>query len=214
MMRDMEENLVVNEIIPECKVSFFELHDGKMHYLLTQHSLFNRKHKPFLLCKCMRGAGVVDPDHKCELTSHAETLRLHERSGRRWDRRRSRPDGDTYTVKKHMDWIDVENDGISHFGLHPNLLPRDTLRFDIFHLRCAITRRLLSYLQRFVLGTTPALIDEFSDILLKFWSEYSVLLFNMNKTFQSFKGDELLSFIINTKTIVEWFKKFLSQQIP
>ena len=108
-----------------------------------------------------------------------------------------------------MDWVDVENDGISHFGLHPNLLPRDTLCFDIFHLRCAVTRRLLTYLQKFILGTTPALIDEFADILLKFWSEYSVLLFNMNKTFQAFKGDELLAFIINTKTIVEWLKKSL-----
>ena len=51
------------------------------------------------------------------------------------------------------------------------------------------------------------MIDEFSDQLLKFWSDYSVLLFNMNKTFQSLKGDELLAFIVNTKPIVEWVKK-------
>ena len=98
-MREMEQNLTVNEVIPGCKIGFFELHDGKMLYLLTQHSLFNRKHKPFLLCKCKRGAGILDPGHQCELISHVESVRLHDRSEHRWNRRRSRDDGHTYTAK-------------------------------------------------------------------------------------------------------------------
>ena len=31
---------------------YYELHDGKMLYMLTQHSLWNRKHHSFLLCAC------------------------------------------------------------------------------------------------------------------------------------------------------------------
>ena len=36
--------------------TFYQLHDGKMLYLLTQHSLFNRKNYPFLSYACQRGA--------------------------------------------------------------------------------------------------------------------------------------------------------------
>ena len=35
--------------LPDTKFSYYELHDGKMLYLLTQHSLFNQKHFPFFM---------------------------------------------------------------------------------------------------------------------------------------------------------------------
>ena len=40
------------ESLPSCNVSFYDMHDGKMLYLLTQHSLYSRKFHPFLLCDC------------------------------------------------------------------------------------------------------------------------------------------------------------------
>ena len=46
------------------KVNFYDLHDGKILYILTQHSLFTRKHHPYLLCSCGRGDGVVTPNHQ------------------------------------------------------------------------------------------------------------------------------------------------------
>ena len=197
MEKDKDEPL-----IPDSKLTFYELHDGKMQYLLTQHSLFNRKHYPFLLCKCQRGQGVKDKEHKCTFTSHEETVRLYDRSLKRWKRQKGIPNvGEKYSVTKHMDWVDEKNFGISHFGVHPNILRRDSLRFDVFHLRCAITRRMMSNLQGFILGTTPELIEKFNTIISGIWSTYNVLLFNMNKSFQSFKGDELLDFIRNTKQI-------------
>ena len=195
-------------LIPDSKLFFFELHDGKMHYLLTQHSLFNRKHYPFLLCKCQRGQGVKDINHKCELISQEETLRLHDRSLRKWTRKRGIPAiGHKWTVKLHMVWVDEKNYGISHFGIHPNTLRRDRLRFDVFHLRCAITRRMMAYLQGFILGTTPDLIEEFNAIISDIWSTYNVLLFNMNKTFQAFQGEELLLFIKTIPKITKWLNK-------
>ena len=35
--------------------SYYDMHDGKMLYLLTQHSQWNRTFHPFLLCSCKRG---------------------------------------------------------------------------------------------------------------------------------------------------------------
>ena len=58
--------------LPDTKFSYYELHDGKMLYLLTQHSLFNRKHFPFLLCTCGRGEGVLNENHKCQFVSHTK----------------------------------------------------------------------------------------------------------------------------------------------
>ena len=46
---------------------FYDLHDGKMLYLLTQHSMWNRKNRPFLLCSCERGEGVKNNNsHVCK----------------------------------------------------------------------------------------------------------------------------------------------------
>ena len=53
-----------------CDVSFYDLHDGKMLYLFTAHSLHNRRHHPFLLCKCQRGQGCIDENHECVLIPH------------------------------------------------------------------------------------------------------------------------------------------------
>ena len=53
--------------IPELtnkNITCFELHDGKILYLLTQHSLFYFKYFPFLLCKCQRGQGITDENHE------------------------------------------------------------------------------------------------------------------------------------------------------
>ena len=69
------------------------------------------------------------------------------RSLRRWDDKRLISDANNvYTKKKHREWCDINNVGITHFGLHPDEFRRDDIRFDIFHLRCAITRKLMSNL--------------------------------------------------------------------
>ena len=52
-IKQLKENGIPE--IPNTNITYFELHNGKMLYLLTQHSLFNCKHFPFLLCKCQRG---------------------------------------------------------------------------------------------------------------------------------------------------------------
>ena len=186
------------------RASIYDLHDGKMLYLLTQHSLFNRKHHPFLLCKCHRGEGVTDSEHVCTPILHADQIKYWERSKRRWDNKRERSGNDAWSKKQHMDWIDTDNFGISHFGFHPDELRRDSLRFDVFHLRCAVTRRIMSCLRAYMMKQTTDIMSTFSDLLLTFWSEYNVLIWNINKPFASMTGSKLLSFIEHTPQIIDF----------
>ena len=95
-----------------------------MLYLLTHHSLFNRKHQPFLLCTCQRGEGI-DRNHICKLIDHDEQIRLWDRSKRRWLLKKGGVDSAKYLVKYHRDWVDVKNSGVSHLGLHLDKLRRD-----------------------------------------------------------------------------------------
>ena len=54
-----------NSIVNECNFNFYDMHDAKMLYLITQHSSWSRKNHPFLLCKCQRGQEVADESHQC-----------------------------------------------------------------------------------------------------------------------------------------------------
>ena len=193
-------------MLPGCNISFYDLHDGKMLYMLTQHSLWNCTHHPFLLCKCKRGEGAVNSNHQCELLSHDDQLKLWDRSLRRWNEKISRSGSINYSRHTHMDWIDEHNFGISQFGLHPDILPREHIRFDVFHMRCAITRRLMACLRKFMLRTPPELMKKFSDLIRNFWSIHNVLIWNTNRPFTSFVGSELLAFIQNSTVIVDFLK--------
>ena len=190
---------------------YYELHDGKMLYLLTQHSQWSRKFHPFLLCKCGRGEGVRNnATHVCVPISHQEQITLYERSMRRWDLKRSRDP--TYNLKKHLDWIDISNSGISHFGIHPNLLPRHTIRFDMFHMKCAVTRKLMASLRLILLNQATDVIDSFlKTVLKKFWNDYHMYVWKNKKNFASFLGNEIALFVGNTKSIVNFLEANLVQ---
>ena len=81
----------------------YELHDGKMIYLLTGHALYNRKFHPFVLCKCMRGDGLKE-GHVCKIISHEETVQMWDKSKKRWERKHAKlKAGEKYTKK--IIWI-------------------------------------------------------------------------------------------------------------
>ena len=183
---------------------FYDLHDGKMLYLLTQHSQWSRKNHPFLLCKCGRGEGVTaNENHVCKRISHEEQIVAYNRSVHRWDLKRSREQH--YSVKDHMNWVDDKNGGISHFGLHPDLLPRNGIRFDTFHMKCAITRKLMGYLRRFMLNQSNDMFDDFMNGVLKnFWNDFHLYVWKNKKNFSSFLGNELALFVSNVGAIVQF----------
>ena len=106
-----------------------------------------------------------------------------------------------------MDWIDINNKGISHFSLHPHLMMRDDIHFDIFHLRCAIPRRMMNYLRKFMMKTTTDLMKKSTDsFLTKNWSNHNVLTCNLNKLFTFFIECELILFIKNILLVVQFLK--------
>ena len=127
----------------------YDVHDAKMLYSLTQHSQWNRKHNPFLVCKCNRNTGLDDENHKFIMLDDSESKRLWERSLRRWDSKVSRCD--TYGTSQHKDWYDESNCGVTHFGIHPSLLQISTIRFDAFHCSCAVIRNIMNYIRKLML---------------------------------------------------------------
>ena len=186
--------------------SFYEVSDGKMLYMLLQHSLYNRKNKPFLLCTCQRGEGVRDRNLQCKVIPHEKQVDLYNNSKKRWERQKGKT-GDAYTKKKHMDWVDEKNDGCSHFGISPNLLRRDCIRFDMFHLRGAITKRLMTYLRKYILGRSLNKRKKLEEEVLKtFWNSYNIDVWKLKANFNSFIGSEIKAFIDDIPTIVKFMK--------
>jgi len=64
-------------------IYFYEMHAGKIIYQLTQHSLYNQKHHPMLLCKGKRGECVQDLDYSCTIIEDSDQLEYYNRSERR-----------------------------------------------------------------------------------------------------------------------------------
>ncbi len=77
-----DKDLFKGSVIDDEKlVEFYNFHDGKMLYMLTQHSLWSQKHHPFISCKCRKGDSVQNgKDHVCSMMTNEEYKRLHQRS--------------------------------------------------------------------------------------------------------------------------------------
>ena len=143
------------------KYCFYELDDGKMLYLLTQHSSWSRKHHPRLLCSYKRVEGVLNNDHVCNFISNEGHFDLYEKSEDEFKRNKVLANGlgMMYSKADHMKWNDSNNKGCSHFGLHPSLFPRDSIRFDTLYLKYSITRRLMSNLRDFLINQAPEMME-------------------------------------------------------
>ena len=143
--------------------------------LLYQHSLWSRKHFPFLLCRCHRCEGVLNDGHVCKLLTHEEHMQHYNTSEEHWHAklranqklREKAKKVKEYNVKEHMDWVDKNTEGCSHFDIHPDLLRRDQTRFDIFYVNCSIIKKLMGYLHNYVLSHLKTIIEDFSKKVLK-----------------------------------------------
>ena len=191
---------------------YYNMHDCKMLYLLTQHSLWNRIHHPFLLCKCKRGIGLQLEEHSCVIRSDHETEQLYKRSERKWKRKLIHlSQGEVYDMAKHRNWVDNNNEGVSHFGVNPILLPPSSIRFDSFHLKCSITKRLMSWLRELILNQSIEKIHAFTDVLSSFWNDYHLFVWRTGKPFTSFQGNELALFVANINTVCKFLNTELVQ---
>ena len=78
--------------------------------------------------------------------------------------------------------------------------------FDVFHLRCAQTRKLMEYLRKYIRIQSFELQDYFHDVLKPFWQDYELLIWRLNKPFITFVGAQLLDFIINIPAVIAMMK--------
>ena len=200
-----QERLEVSEDSMFDNWFFYDLHDGKMLYLLTQHSLWNRKTKPFLLCSCSRGEGVENNlDHRCKIINHNDQVKYYQLSKDKFEQMETSTTT-KYTLKQHLKWVDEENEGISHFGVHPDLMPRHNIRFDTFHLKCSVTRRLMNNLREFMMNQSTEIIETFNRTVLKcFWNVWHIHVWNNMKSFSKFTGNELALFVSNVSKVNEF----------
>ena len=111
-------------------------------------------------------------------------------------------------MKEHRDWVDGSNNGVSHHGIHPSLLPVDDICFDIFHMKCSATKKLMAYLRRFILNQSPEIIKDFNVKVLKnFWNHYHIHVWRNKKNFASFLGNEIALFVANTEKITGFLRE-------
>ena len=135
-----------------CHFFYYQMHDAKFSYTLTSHAGWASSKSPFLLCDCNKGEAVGNKEHVCHLVTDTEQLELYNKSAAKWATISTTTTDKKIQKKekeKHRKWLSRHNKGISHFGLHPSLLPLSVIRCDVFHLGCSIGRRLIDYLRMF-----------------------------------------------------------------
>ena len=128
-------------------ITIYEVHDCKMLYNLLQCSMWNRKNHPFALCDCVLGDGVIYPDHVCRFITDEDHVKLWEESLHVYTEKCLDP---RWNEAHHKDYCDYYLKGCTHFGFHPRELIRSSIRFDMLHLRCSVTRKLAKYLMEYL----------------------------------------------------------------
>ena len=196
------------------KVHTYDVHDVKMLYLLTQHSLWNRKYNPFLMCGCERDQGLDDSNHICKMYTDEQYRLFYDRSKKKWDQKSSSLllQGNTYSISSHRKWCDEKNHGVTHFGVSPDSYPLSSIRFDTFHMKCAITRRIMDTLRDFMLKQGTSMIKKFTtDILMKIWNDFHVYCWNNSLNFSKFQGNDLKAFVKFSDRTVDFLKSNLAK---
>ena len=77
-----------------------------------------------------------------------EELNYYNKSKAHWDTEKEK--NNNYNTKKHKDWCNKSNMGITHYGIHPDELPRSRIVFDLFHMNKANGVKLLEAIVKLV----------------------------------------------------------------
>ena len=189
----------------------YDLHDGKMIYLLTQHTSYSRKNHPFLLCGCKRNESVKKLlanstyIHECKMFTDDEVTKLYNKSDEMFKKQLDL--NKEYSHKEHVKWADESNFGITHFGVHPEQLLYSKIRLDTFHMICQITRKLLTNVRKFIMRHDQDLITDFvNNVLQDEWSVFNIDVFESNKPISIYQGKDLYKFIDLSNDIETFFE--------
>ena len=216
--KELSQGSIHLKDLPNSKIWCYDVHDGKMLYSLLQYSMWNRKHSPFIMCKYKRREGLNNDSHECTMFDDETYKNLWIKSKDRWEYKKkkdSRRTPSTLRIKSyenshHRDWCDSKNFGVTHYGIHPDQLHVSSMRFDVFHLKCAIIRRFMSYLRNLMLKQYSGKVKKFTnEILRSFWSDFHVYCWNNSINFSKFQGNDLVLFVINSPKITEFLQNSL-----
>ena len=127
----------------------------------------------------------------------------------RWQNKSAKlkAEGKVYHVRDHRKWVAEKNSSICHLGIDPKYLRLDQIRFDVFHLSCAITRRLMSCLRAFINKQHCDVMDRFYSDALTFWGDYNIDVWKLNRNFTSFVGAKIKVFIDNIPKVIAFVEK-------
>jgi hypothetical protein len=191
---------------PNSRIWCYDVHDVKFVYELTQHSKWNRSGSPNLLCYCRKGEGLL-ANHQCELMSTEDHKYYYDLSKEKWDE-----DVTFHDKEKHRDWSDSENWGVTHFGVSPDDLSLDSIRFDCFHLSCSILRKVMNAVRDSVNSMSTELKIEFTDNVLRtFFQDFHLYCWNCNFSFGRLQGTELFKFLENVELVASFLQRRMGQ---
>ena len=193
----------------ESKVWLYDMHDAKLWYELFAHSLWSRKHHRFLLCACTSYARVCDnSSENCHFINDLDFAQKYEFSKERWEDRMAR--GVQYSKDSHKNWCDEHNFGITHFAVKPQSMPPSHVRFDMFHMKCAVTRNLMNYIRFLVQKQGKPLRDSFTENVLRgIFHRFHIFCWNNNFAFSIMKGNDLGRFVLNLPTVTAFLRSNL-----
>ena len=69
----------------------------------------------------------------------------------------------------HRYWCDVNNLGVTNYGIHPKYLPVSIIRYDVMHMNMAINRSCMTYTYKFVMSPEQLFIDTFNNHICISW---------------------------------------------
>ena len=99
----------------------FDVHDGKMICNIMQHSKWNRKHHPFILCKYKRGDAVKNlENHTCQIITDEDQLKYYNKSATKFEQCYSNTHSRD-NLKKHCDWADKKKLWHNAFWIAPKI---------------------------------------------------------------------------------------------
>ena len=105
-------------------------------------------------------------NHKCDLLSQNDYDYYFVKSKEKWDKSLelnvTPPD-----EGKHRDWADINDWGVTNFGIPPDAFPLDSIRLDTFHMTCAISRKLMKSVREEVKSMSTELKTDFTDEVLR-----------------------------------------------
>ena len=84
-----------------------------------------------MYCVLVKEEHLFKEPNKFKKINHERNIELWETSRRVYVKKNH---NENYNAKTHRNWADEHIKGCTHFGLYPEILPRNMLIFDTLHM--------------------------------------------------------------------------------